>query len=313
MNLLHMKYALTVAETNSLNQAAEKLLVGAPALSRAIKELEAGLGVTLFERSAKGMFLTPDGEVFVRYAKKALKQIDDLETIFKSGSLAKEHFSVSVPRASYVAKAFAAFAKRIDPNAETELLYRETNPYRILHNLIKEDYKLGILRYNVQYEGYYKALMREKDLCGELITEFRYVLLMHRDSPLCRLKNITNADLKGYAEIAHADPYVPSLPLSEVKKDELPDRDGCRIFVFERASQFELLAQNPHAYMWVSPTPPELLCRYGLVERVCQDNQRIYKDVLIHRTDYQLSKLDKLFLEELVRAKRELFSGEENG
>ena len=67
MNLMHMKYAVEIAETKSINKAAEKLFVGQSALSRAIKELEASLGVTLFERSAKGMFLTPDGEVFPRH------------------------------------------------------------------------------------------------------------------------------------------------------------------------------------------------------------------------------------------------------
>ena len=74
MNLLHMKYAVEIAETNSINKAAEVLYVGQSALSRAIKDLEASLGVTLFERSAKGMFLTADGEVFVRCAKTVLKQ-----------------------------------------------------------------------------------------------------------------------------------------------------------------------------------------------------------------------------------------------
>ena len=62
MNLLHMKYAVEVARTGSINQAAEKLLIGQPNLSRAIKELESSLGVTIFKRSAKGMKLTPDGE-----------------------------------------------------------------------------------------------------------------------------------------------------------------------------------------------------------------------------------------------------------
>lgn len=56
MNLLHMKYAIVIAETNSINKAAELLYVGQPTLSRAVKELESSLGVTIFERSAKGMF-----------------------------------------------------------------------------------------------------------------------------------------------------------------------------------------------------------------------------------------------------------------
>ena len=92
MNLLHMKYALVVAEKHSINKAAQQLIVGAPALSRAVKELENSLGVILFERSVKGMTLTPDGELFVMYAKKALKQINDIENIFRNGPTGKQHF-----------------------------------------------------------------------------------------------------------------------------------------------------------------------------------------------------------------------------
>ena len=307
MNLLHMKYALAVAETNSINKAAEKLLVGAPALSRAVKELENGLGVTLFERSAKGMFLTADGALFVRYAKKALKQIDDLETIFKDGGVAKEQFSVSGPRAGYLAKAFAEFSKGVDPKSETELFYYETNAYGVIHNLTKEDYRLGILRYSARHEVYYQAMMEEKGLCGEVIASFRHVLLMSRESPLCRRDAIAYPDLNGYVEIAHADPYVPSFPMSRVKKEERPDREGCRVYVFERASQFELLSKNPNTFMWASPVPQDLLDRYGLTERTCEDNQRVYQDVLVRRADHTLSDLDQRFVEALLQAKREVF------
>lgn len=302
-----MKYALAVAEAKSINKAADELLVGPPALSRAIKELESNLGVTLFERSAKGMFLTPDGEIFASYAKKVLKQIDDIKTIFKDGTSTKRQFSISVPRASYIATAFAEFSKKIDPKSETEIFYKETNAYRAINNILKEDYKLGILRYSEQYDEYYKSMMKEKGLSSELIIEFGYVLLMRKDSPLCKLSKITFDDLKPYIEIAHADPYVPSLPLSVVKKDELPEHEGCRIFVFERCSQFELLSKNPNTYMWVSSTPKDMLERFGLVERMCVDNKRKYKDVLIYRNNYILSELDKIFIEELEKSKREVF------
>ena len=77
MNLVHLKYAVEVAETGSINKASEKLYVSQPNLSRAIKELEASLGVTIFDRSAKGMVLTPDGEVFVRYARSILRHREE--------------------------------------------------------------------------------------------------------------------------------------------------------------------------------------------------------------------------------------------
>lgn len=310
MNLLHMKYAVTIADTNSINKAAEKLYVGQSALSRAIKELEAGLGVTLFERSAKGMTLTADGEVFVRYARTVLKQVDEIENMFNEGAAGKKRFSVCVPRASYIADAFVRFSKLIGEKGEYELFYKETNSMRAVKNILAEDYKLGIVRYAENYDKYYKEMMEEKGLSYELVTEFSYVLCMSRDCPLAAAENVTYDDLREYTEIAHADPYVPSLPYAEVKKEELPDNSRRRIFVFERASQFELLANNAETFMWVSPVPQELLDRYGLIQRSCEQNGRVYKDVMIHRRDYTLSELDELFVSELVKAKRRVIAAE---
>ena len=65
MNILHLKYAVEVAKAGSLSKAAEALYMNQPNLSRAIKELEASLGITLFVRSARGMVPTPEGEEFL--------------------------------------------------------------------------------------------------------------------------------------------------------------------------------------------------------------------------------------------------------
>lgn len=299
-----MKYAVVVAETKSINKAAELLYVGQPTLSRAIKELESSLGVAIFERSAKGMFLTPDGETFVRYAKTVLEQVDAIEDLFKKGNVSKKRFSVSVPRASYITEALAAFSTLIEKDSPTEIFYKETNSMRTLRNVLQDNYKLGIVRYAENYDKYYKAMMEEKGLEHELVTKFRYVLLMKKNSPLAKKENITYDDLKDKIEIAHADPYVPSLPLAQIKKEELPDNSDRRIFVFERASQFELLSSNEETFMWVSAIPQKLLERYGLTQRICEENRRVYKDVLIYRKDYTLSALDNLFIEQLVKAKR---------
>ena len=108
----------------------------------------------------------------------------------------------------------------------------------------------------------------------------------------------------GYIEIAHADPYVPSLPLAKVVQEELHNDITRRIFVFERASQFDLLSENTDTFMWVSPVPKKLLDRYGLVQRKCKENAKIYRDVLVYRNGYKLTKLDKQFITELCEAKR---------
>ena len=303
LNILHMKYALEVARAGSLSKASERLLIAVPNLSRSIKELEADLGITIFDRTAKGMELNPEGEEFIRFAQGILSQIDQVERFYKEGAPQKQKFSISVPRACYISEAFAEFSKSLGEDA-AEIFYKETNSQRTIHNMLNHDYKLGIIRYAENYDTYFKALLEEKGLCCEMVTEFTYSLIMSADSPLAQKKEITFDDLTSYIEIAHADPYVPSLPLSKVVKEELPDNIERRIFIFERASQFELLCRNPATFMWVSPVPQTLLDRYGLVQKKCKNNKKVYRDMLIYRSGYKLSELDRKFIEELTKSKK---------
>lgn len=303
MNILHIKYAVEVAKAGSLNKAAEKLLTAAPNVSRAIKDLEADIGITIFERTAKGMELTPDGEEFISYAKGILNQIEEVEAFYKSGSAKKQKFSISVPRACYISEAFAQFSKSLTKDS-AEIFYKETNSQRTIRNILENGYKLGIIRYAENYDKYFKAMLEEKGLCYELVTEFSYSLIMSAENPLAKKETVTFDDLTDYIEIAHADPYVPSMPLSKVVKEELPDNINRRIFIFERASQFDLLSNNPETFMWVSPAPEKLLKRFGLVQKKCVDNKKIYKDVLIYKNGYKLSSLDREFITELCNSKR---------
>ena len=94
------------------------------------------------------------------------------------------------------------------------------------------------------------------------------------------------------------------MPLSKVMKEELPDNIDRRIFIYERGSQFDLLSRNPETFMWVSLVPRDIIDRYHLTERICIDNTKVYKDVLVYRNGYKLSQLDKQFITALCEAKR---------
>lgn len=305
MNFLHLKYAIMVAETGSISKAAEKLYVAQPNVSRAIKELESDLNITIFERNSKGMIVTPEGEQLIHYAKRILRQIDDMEKIFKYQKK-KNVFSISVPRASYISDAFVEFSKCLNNIDNAEVYYKETNAYRVINNVINEEYNLGILRYYINHDRYFKDIIEKKELKCELINQFKYVLIFNKNSALAENKEIHYSDLKDFIEIAHGDPYVPSLSTNELVKTELSEEVSRRIFVFERASQFELLSTNEETFMWVSPVSKRLLDRYGLVQKECIDNTKEYKDLLIYRSNYKLSKLDQEFITKLCESKRNI-------
>ncbi len=298
-----MRYAVTVAAQGSLGKASEILLIAVPNISRSIKELEADLGITIFVRTPKGMELTPEGEEFIAFAKDILGKMEQVENFYKKGSPLKQKFSISVPRACYISEAFSRFTKYLTKEP-AELFYEETNSRRAIENMEKNNYKLGIIRYAKSYDEYFTKLLDEKGLCHEQVTEFTYSLIMSVHSPLAKKKTLTFSDLTDYIEIAHADPFIPSIPLSKAMKEELSETIHRRIFIFERASQFDLLSQNPETFMWVSLAPQELLERFDLVQRKCLDNSKMYKDVLIYKNGYQLTHLDREFITELVQSKR---------
>ena len=85
MTLTQLNYIITIAETKSMNKAAEKLYVSQPSLTNAIKELEKELGITIFYRSGRGVTLTNDGAEFLsRYTgnmKLSLKNMVKVDLI----------------------------------------------------------------------------------------------------------------------------------------------------------------------------------------------------------------------------------------
>lgn len=264
MNILHLKYAVEVAKTRSISKAAENLYMGQPNLSRAIKELEESLGITIFRRTTKGISITPDGEEFLQYARQIVQKVEEVEQIYQNGRQKKQTFSVSVPRASYLSFAMADFSRCMKKGSPAEFYYCETNPMNTINSVVREDFNLGIVRFQSSYEKYFSDLFKDKKLTSDTIAEFSYSMIISKNDPLAHKDSVCLDDLADYIEVCHSDPYVPSVPAIDVRKSELTEFVERRIFVYERGTQFVLLGNVPETFMWVSPVPAQLLTTTGL-------------------------------------------------
>ena len=69
MTLQQLRYALTIADCGSLNEAAKQLFLSQPSLSETMKELEQEIGLQIFLRSNRGIVITPEGEEFLRQTR----------------------------------------------------------------------------------------------------------------------------------------------------------------------------------------------------------------------------------------------------
>jgi LysR family nitrogen assimilation transcriptional regulator len=87
MDLRQLRYFVAIAEEGSLSAAAQRVNVAQPSLSQHIIGVEKDLGVTLFNRSPRGMTLTQSGEILLAHARDILGAMDAaVEAVKKSGS-----------------------------------------------------------------------------------------------------------------------------------------------------------------------------------------------------------------------------------
>ena len=301
MNIQHLRYAVEVEKTRSITEAAENLYMSQPNLSRSIRELEGVLGITLFDRTPKGIVPTAQGDEFLHYARSILTQFDEMTEHYCKKDIPTRILKLSVPRSSYIAQAFARFAQLADPDLTLD--YKETNALRSIRNVTEDGYDLGIVRYQADYEKYFIDIFKDKGLQYRELWSFQYLAMLRVDHPAARKPIVTLADLRDSVSVGQGDVYVPSLPHSTC---DMPDGALRSIRLYDRTSQFELIAALPLAYAWVSPVPKEMLDRYRLTLRTCSDNPARHKDVLIYRKQYMLSPMDDLFLAELARIQSEL-------
>lgn len=295
MNTLLLKYALEVAKTGSITHAAEGLYMAQPNLSKAIKELEEVLGYDVFERSSKGMFPTKQGKEFLVYARSVLNQLDKIMEIGDEGAKNVQTFDVSIPRGSYIAQGFTKFAITLDQERGINLSLQETNSVQTISSVAEGNFHLGIIRYQVVHENYFRDYLKNKNLASEDIWEFKLRVIMSKNHPLAKEESIQYKQLTNYTEIVHGDNSVPYLMKDANESEDKNIKK--KISVYERYNQFDLLESMQSSYMWASPIPDNILERHGLVQRGCEEVNHIYKDVLIYEKGYRKNELDKRFIE----------------
>lgn len=303
MNTLHLKYAVEVERLGSITQAADNLYMAQPNLSKAIKELEDTLKISIFKRTSKGVVPTNKGSEFLIYAKNILNQLDKMEALTIPDKTQKQSLNISIPRGSYLSHGFTNFVKTLDSGKEMELNLKEIGTQETVHNILYDKFNLGIIRYDKDYEVCFLNYLKDKDLSYQVIWEYDYMVVMSKHHPLALKEQLHYEDFQECIELLHGDTMIPGLNISVNKSNSEFTSLKKKIYVYERGSQFDILTNIHSSYMWVSPIPKELLLRYELVQKKAPKPSRKGMDILIYPKDYTFTSLDQQLIDKLIESK----------
>lgn len=197
MTLQQIHYAITIAESGSLNKAAEILYIAQPSLTSSMQELERELGITIFNRSGRGVTLTADGIEFLQYAKQVYSQYETLMEKYENPQNLKKKFGVSTQHYSFAVKAFVELVKSFD-TSRYEFAIRETKTKDVISDVTSMKSEIGILYLSDFNRAAINKLLRTAGLEFHHLIDCNVYVYIWSGHPLSKQKSIRFEELADY-------------------------------------------------------------------------------------------------------------------
>lgn len=221
-----------------MNEAARFLFISQPSLSNAIKELENELGITIFERTNKGITLTQEGVEFLSYARQVVEQAELLEHRYLNAAPSPQHFSVSTQHYAFAVNAFVELVKQYGLD-EYELALRETKTYDIIEDVKMMRSEIGILYLNAFNSKVISKLLREASLEFHRLFIAKPHVFISSKNPLAAKSSVTMEDLLQYPYLSFEQGEYNSFYFSEEILSTVTRPKSIK--VNDRATLFNLL------------------------------------------------------------------------
>lgn len=197
MTLTQLRYVIAIANAGSMNEAARTLFISQPSLSSAVKDLEEEIGVELFRRSNRGIFVTPEGEEFLGYARQVVEQYELMESKYISKKPSKKKFSVSTQHYTFAVDAFVELVKQFGMD-EYEFAIHETKTYSVIENVKNFKSEIGILYLNDFNSKVLTKLFHEFNLEFHELLKCSIYVYMWKGHPLADREEIELSELLEY-------------------------------------------------------------------------------------------------------------------
>jgi len=296
MKLQQLKYVIEVVMCGSINEAARRLFISQPTLSKAIKELERELGITIFTRTSTGISLSPDGNEFLSYARQVVEQAELLERRYFHTTPQQQLLSVSTQHYAFAVNAFVEMIRNYGEETY-QFTLRETRTYEIIEDVKHLRSEIGILYISSFNEKVMTQLLDEQGLIFHELFEARPHIFISSQNPLATKKSVTLEDLEDYPRLSFEQGEFNSFYYAEEIYSTIPSKKS--IQVSDRATLFNLLI-GLNGYTISTGILSEDLNGSNIVSVPLEEKETITVGWVMNRKT-KLSRMANVYLKELKK------------
>lgn len=221
MQLQQLRYLITTAECGSVRAAAQKLYLSQSSLSVAIRDLERELGITIFQRTSRGVSPTDEGLEAISYARQIVDQADLMLSRFAENGESEVRFAVSSQHYEVVVEAFGDL---LDAHAERacRLTLSETSTIQVIRDVHDHRSSVGVIYLNDYNRHVVGRSIESNGLEFRPLFIARPHVFVRADSELAKKASIKPEELSAMTRFAHLQGTEGSAYFAEEPLADLP-------------------------------------------------------------------------------------------
>ena len=294
MTLQQLKYIITIAECGSITTAAGRLFIAQPSLSKSVAELEKEMGITIFNRSNRGVYLSEDGTKFLSYARQIVEQAELLESEYKFAPPPRRAFAVSSQHYAFVVNAFVELVREYGRD-KYEFTLRELKTAEIIEDVRTHRSDIGVLFLSNFNREVIRHILQNEEIRFETLFTAKPHVFVSRDNPLVGKEIVTLDDLKDFPRLTYDQGVKNSFYFAE--ELHITAESPKNVVVSDRATLFNLLI-GLDGYTISSGILSSDLNGDNIVS-IPLESKEIMEIGYITVTDRQISEMTNRYLEHL--------------
>ena len=238
MTLQQLRYVDQVATVGSISEAARKLFVSQPTLTEAVRTPEEELRIAIFNRSAKGVTVTREGEEFLASARQILDDAGRIQEKYTGKAVRRPQFAVSCQHYAFAVEAFMEVVKACTAKSY-DFTLRETVTSEIIDDVARNRSEIGILYLSRRNERALMKILKKEDLSFEELLTAKPHVFIGKNHPLAKKKSISPGELDDYPYLSYEQGVENALYFAEEVMPAIDRKKNIR--VRDRATMTKLM------------------------------------------------------------------------